>query len=208
MDIHPFTPEICDQVAQLHMLNLPTPFSGRAGRELLKQYYLTVCSGRGATGFAAVDGGNVVGFVCGVWDAPGLQSALLRSHWPDLVRWGFYQGLTKPSLGRELIGRFLASRNPDPVLENHGAGMEMELRPIVVSPRARGSGLGMRLIQQLVKEAIKKGFSRVCLYTEPDNVPAQRLYINAGFQEFGRKTLHDIEYLYFRFNASAGGFCL
>jgi ribosomal protein S18 acetylase RimI-like enzyme len=50
-----------------------------------------------------------------------------------------------------------------------------------VVPRARGAGVGERLVQAVVDEAARRGRSRVVLEVTETNLPARRLYERMGF---------------------------
>jgi ribosomal protein S18 acetylase RimI-like enzyme len=54
-------------------------------------------------------------------------------------------------------------------------------------PAYRGRGLGERLIRETIEAARAFGFSRVELSVRHDNVRAQTLYRNVGFQVEGQK---------------------
>jgi ribosomal protein S18 acetylase RimI-like enzyme len=50
-----------------------------------------------------------------------------------------------------------------------------------VAPRARGTGVGERLVQAVLDEAAARGRSRVVLEVTETNAPARRLYERMGF---------------------------
>ena len=202
MDIKPLTPEVCDRVAHLHMLYLPTPFSGRAGCELLTRYYLAICSHQGANGFVALEDGALAGFICGVWNASEVQSTLLRSYGVQMAWWSLCQLFAEPALIDEFISRFLTVQSHAPIIETHEESNQLELRPIVVIPEARGTGVAQQLISRLREDARELGFRTIYLYTEPFNFPAQRLYTKVGFQEIGYRILRSSEYIYFELGTS------
>jgi ribosomal protein S18 acetylase RimI-like enzyme len=52
---------------------------------------------------------------------------------------------------------------------------------IIVSPQARGRGLGRVLMQSLSRQALKEGVRRLTLRVYRDNVAAVALYRNLGF---------------------------
>jgi RimJ/RimL family protein N-acetyltransferase len=58
-----------------------------------------------------------------------------------------------------------------------------------VDPKARGKGIGQKLIDHTICLAVQAGFRRVRLYTstDPNEEAAQRLYEKNGFKEISRK---------------------
>jgi GNAT superfamily N-acetyltransferase len=58
-----------------------------------------------------------------------------------------------------------------------------------VDPKARGKGIGQKLIEHTICLAVQAGFRRVRLYTstDPNEEAAQRLYEKNGFKEISRK---------------------
>ncbi|WP_206019694.1 GNAT family N-acetyltransferase [Pseudomaricurvus alkylphenolicus] len=50
------------------------------------------------------------------------------------------------------------------------------LQDLYVAPETRGTGLGRRLIEQVVTDARARGWSRVYWHTESGNTTARRLY--------------------------------
>lgn len=65
---------------------------------------------------------------------------------------------------------------------NSGAA---RLYSLVVAPRARGHGIGARLISQAETEARQQGKHTMNLEVRTDNVPAIRLYHQLGYTDTG-----------------------
>jgi ribosomal protein S18 acetylase RimI-like enzyme len=59
---------------------------------------------------------------------------------------------------------------------------EVELARIIVAPQHRGKGLGVRLVQALLAQALTADQSSIFLRVRPDNTPAIRTYERVGFQ--------------------------
>ena len=57
---------------------------------------------------------------------------------------------------------------------------ELYLDALAVTPAARGRGVGLALLHEAQREAVRLGLSGAALLVEPHN-PAQRLYGRAGF---------------------------
>jgi ribosomal protein S18 acetylase RimI-like enzyme len=58
---------------------------------------------------------------------------------------------------------------------------EAEMHLLAVSPEARQRGVGRKLVDALVACADAKGWPRIVLSTQTGMLPAQRLYLRAGF---------------------------
>lgn len=56
------------------------------------------------------------------------------------------------------------------------------LEDMVVSPRARGKGIGSTLIEEAMVHARNKGCGRITLLTDQHNQRAQRFYAQHGFE--------------------------
>ena len=190
MNIIPMGREHCSAVARLHVGHLRGRFKGVAGQNLLERYYGTVSTGRGATGFVALNGTEVAGYVCGVWDPALVKRGLVRRHWVPLLLWGGVHLVTNPSVLR----RFLPARSSGQEVSGETL-TGYELRPIVVAPSSRGTGAAMLLLDALAAHAADRGFDSIYLLTEPDNLAANKFYMNTGFSVTGHAARSGADYL-------------
>jgi len=62
---------------------------------------------------------------------------------------------------------------------------QADIQTIAVRPNQRGSGLGRALMQELTKEATRRGAKEVFLEVRADNTIAQKLYKMFGFKQIG-----------------------
>lgn len=69
-------------------------------------------------------------------------------------------------------------------------GVDAQLRWFLVHPRARGQGLGRRLMAEALEFCRAVGYERVFLWTTSDLVEAAHLYGGFGF-EITREETHD-----------------
>ena len=62
---------------------------------------------------------------------------------------------------------------------SHGVG---EIKRLYVIPAARGRGIGRLLVEGILVEAKKLGYTRLLLDTLPSMIEAQSLYVSLGFK--------------------------
>jgi|CXWK01.1.fsa_nt_gi putative acetyltransferase len=58
-----------------------------------------------------------------------------------------------------------------------------EVRRLYVDSASRTGGLGRRLVEQLIADAVEAGLARLVLTTLPTMVHARALYLSLGFKE-------------------------
>jgi len=132
---------------------------------------------------------------------------LLRTHKPGDIGWiihrhgvlyaeeyGFDE--TFEALVADILARFIQHHDPKRerlwIAEQDGerigsimivdAGEEVaQLRILLVEPKARGSGIGKRLIDECIDFSKRAGYKKIKLWTQSNLDAARHLYVKAGF---------------------------
>jgi DNA-binding MarR family transcriptional regulator/GNAT superfamily N-acetyltransferase len=165
---------------------------------------------RGLTGAQQARLTEALHTVEGLLDGSGNRgvSTLLRSHRPGDLGWmvarhgvlyvrEFGWDDRFESLVAEIASQFLAEHDPKrehcwiAELDGEPVGSVMlvrltdsvaKLRLLLVEPKARGHGIGARLVDECIRFARQAGYSRVTLWTNAVLLSARRIYDNAGFR--------------------------
>lgn len=141
---------------------------------------------------------------------------LLRSHEPGDIGWIIHRhgalyaeeynwDETFEALVGEILVNFAKQHNPKKeklwIAEMNGerigsvmvvnAGNQVaQLRLLLLEPKARGKGLGKRLVHECVQFARKKGYRKIKLWTQSNLLEARHLYTRAGFELVKQKPHH------------------
>ncbi|MEM7020534.1 MAG: GNAT family N-acetyltransferase [Pseudomonadota bacterium] len=74
----------------------------------------------------------------------------------------------------------------------------VEIKRMRVMPNAQGSGIGKQVLIALEQDAVKNGFNTAVLETTIQQVPAQKLYENHGYQSTHQSKMGRFEILHYR----------
>ncbi len=96
------------------------------------------------------------------------------------------------------VQRFDSARERCWIAERHGAIVGSvflvrktktvaKLRLLLVEPRARGLGIGRRLIDECIGFARAAGYRKLSLWTQSELDAARHLYAQAGFRRVGKE---------------------
>lgn len=162
------------ELAALHVRTMHTLLSDM-GLPFVLKYYELAARDPAAIGLCAVEGDDVVGYAVGSPEPHRLLVGV-RSPAPWFARQLVRLAATRPGVVVQLAASRLRSARH---AVRHG---EVELTYIGVAPRARGSGIGRRLLAEFGARAVRAGHATVVLSVETDNAAAISLYRAAGFR--------------------------
>lgn len=197
ISIDNFQSKDANAVAYLHQSFLKTPLKGKTGLQLLTLYYKALQLSNGGVIFVARNFDGVYGYVCGLWNAKLVRQFLIKTYWPNLIWLGGVLVLTQKSTLFNLFTRFSDDKA---ISQNKETDLGYELRPIVVGPNFRGTGVSALLLERLCVDARDRGFDSIFLYVEENNLAAQKFYEKRGFVIRG-KEIHD-RYLAYKMELS------
>ncbi len=140
--------------------------------------------------------------------APHKRPYLLRLHQPGDMGWVIRQhgllyhneydwDIQFEALVAEIAGNFVRDYNPKRercwIAEKDGENIGSvflvqysktiaKLRMLIVTPNARGLGVGTRLVEECIRFARQTGYKKIRLWTVSILIAARKIYENAGFQ--------------------------
>ena len=184
--VQPLTKRHARAVAELHRDGIRTGFLSSLGPMFLRQLYAAIPSCPGGFGDVWQEpDGSVLGFIaCAESTGKLYKQALLRRG--VLMSLPLIRFLVRPSVIRKI---WQTLRYPGEVGPELPAA---EVLSIVVSPDARGKGVGKALMQAATEEFARRGIRRIKVAVWAQNAPANAFYRKCGFELAATREHHGL----------------
>ncbi len=169
-----------DRVAQLHHAAMGESLWSKLGLAFLRTLYAGLIDSDRFLGFVYLEDGEVAGFIAGSTDADAMMSEVFRSRWLPL-------GISAvPALRRP--GVLLRLLETARYFDKSTSGESIPAESLFCSfqPRLRGKRISGHINKVLFDELLARGFERVKITTEIDNIGANRQLTSWGFADRGR----------------------
>ncbi len=158
----------------------PGPGTKKALKDIIKLLYKTFQEGF----FVAVnEEERIVGYVIAIENATRLWvNALVSGYiFKAFLKWitGRY-GINVFSLIKIILNKIYY------VIFAVESGDSGQILQIAVQPETQGEGIGTKLMQKGMDYLNQKNIERVMLEVRPENIPAEKLYLDVGFKVIGK----------------------
>jgi len=185
-NVQPLTKRHARAVAKLHRAGIRTGFLSSLGPMFLRQLYAAIPSCPGGFGNVWQEpNGRVLGFIaCAESTGKLYKQAMLRRG--VLMSLALIRFLVRPSVIRKI---WQTLRYPGEVGPELPAA---EVLSIVVSPEARGKGVGKALMQAANEEFARRGIARFKVAVWTENAPANAFYRKCGFDLVATREHHGL----------------
>jgi len=170
----------------------PDFFLTSLGKCFLKTYYKSVTADPTGISLGIINDKNeLIGFSVGTNISKGFHKRLFKKNILQFLVQGFIILFIKPKSILRLLKNFDKGDN------KFDDGNYAELLSIAVSPNAKGSGIGKKLIIQFEEEAKSRGCKRIALTTDYyDNDDVMAFYKRSGYEVFYEFTTYPNRRMY------------
>lgn len=170
-------------VAQLHVAEIPGGFLSRFGERFLRLVYEAIVTHQESFLIGALVDRELVGFICGSTNTTSLYRSFAKKSGVKAALALFPSALSFNAL-RGIAETVFYPVRPAPGLPNAA------ILNFAVAPKARGQGVGSRLLHALGVEFRQRGEGVIRIVCGADQVAAQRLYLRYGATQVCTMELH------------------
>lgn len=179
-------------LTQIHIAAFKDFFLTELGSGFLNTYYSTVLKSTESISICAIDENDkIVGFSMGCIVSRGFHKQLLKQNILSFMLQGVIILFSKP------CALWRLAKNMDKKNTAGDSGNYAELLSIAVSPDAKGTGIGKKMMSQFEEEAIIKGCTKVALTTDYyNNEDVIAFYKKNGYEIFYEFTTYPNRKMY------------
>ncbi len=179
-------------LTQIHLAAFKDFFLTTLGSGFLNTYYSSALKSTESISICTIDENDqIVGFSMGCIVAKGFHKQLVKQNFLAFMIQGVIILFSKPSAIWRLAKNIEKNKN------KIDDGNYAELLSIAVSPDAKGTGIGKKMITQFEEEAIVKGCSKIALTTDYyNNDDVIAFYKKSGYEVFYEFTTYPNRKMY------------
>lgn len=179
-------------LTQIHCAAFKDFFLTTLGEKFLNTYYHACLKSDESISICAIDKNEqIVGFSMGCIHAKGFHKRLVMQNFTKFLLQGIIILFSKPGA----IWRLAKNMEKNKI--NHDDGNYTELLSIAVSPDAKGTGIGKKMITQFEEEAILRGCTKIALTTDYyNNDDVIAFYKKSGYEVFYEFTTYPKRRMY------------
>lgn len=191
--IEPATPQDAAAIARLCRMTFPGAPEWRAPVWIGTRWWRSLMEGNGCLPIIAKgEREELLGFVIDIADPDAWAAANRRGPHSKLMKLAV--ALTRPSILRSRLRKRRAARGVEKTTghsHRQGSGAPSGSEPrlflelLVVSPNAKGQGIGSALLQRVEEHARSRGICLVKLLVDPRNQAAHAFYLRNGYRVAG-----------------------
>jgi ribosomal protein S18 acetylase RimI-like enzyme len=180
--IIPLSNRLVPQIARLHIEGIKDSFLGSLGEAFVQQLYRGIIFSDTAFGYAAIKGGDVIGFISCAGDVKSIFKYVMKKKFFLLL----YAFLPKMGKWKNIKNAFETLFYPT----KSSLGLPAaEILSVVVDEKARGLGVGKMLMEIALAEFQRRGINEVKVMVG-EKLPANEYYKKLGFEVKGQYEHH------------------
>jgi ribosomal protein S18 acetylase RimI-like enzyme len=173
--IRPMQDKDAVAVARLHAQSITEGFLGKLGRRFLRQLYLGIAHDEGSRVLVAEEKQAVAGFCAYSRDVAAMYRRVLRARVFRLA-WGSLPRSLNPAVIKEVFDTLRY-----PAKQSAKRLPAAEILSIAVAADARGTGVGKRLLHEVIELARREGQPAIKVLAGAKLEGANRFYRAGGF---------------------------
>jgi len=189
------------QIAMIHQTEIRGGFLPTLGSSFLRQLYEGIATSPETVLIAAVDDGDVIGFIAGAFSTTAFYKDFTRRYWAKLALGLFGHFATHPTAIFRCVETL---RYPARVRST--SVEKAAILNFCVSSDLQGRGVGRLLFDAMMNELKTAGVNGVRIVTGADQRSAVAFYEHVGARKSAETEIHrHVKSIVFEYDAACGG---